>query len=80
MSESFLNKLYAPKVVVRNVPKRNVFVKLPFLGSASFQIRKKLQKLFGDKLTSCNLKIVFTSSIRVKAFSPSGIRYQRCYI
>ena len=50
------------------VPKRNVFVKLPFLGSTSFQIRKKLQKLFSDKLTSCNLKIVFTSPVRVKSF------------
>ena len=38
------------------------------LGSTSFQIRKKLQKLFSDKLTSCNLKIVFTSSVRVKSF------------
>ena len=66
--KSFLNKLYTPKVVVPNVPKRNVFVKLPFLGSTSFQIRKKLQKLFSDKLTSCNLKIVFTPPVRVKGF------------
>ena len=66
--KSFLNKLYTPKVLVPNVPKRNVFVKLPFLGSTSFQIRKKLQKLFSDKLTSCNLKIVFTSPVRVKSF------------
>ena len=36
--KSFLNKLYTPKVVVPNVPKRNVFVKLPFLGSTLFQI------------------------------------------
>ena len=28
----------------------------------------KLQKLFSDKLTSCNLKIVFTSPVRVKSF------------
>ena len=54
--------------MVANVPKRNVFVKLPFLGSTSFQIRKKLQKLFSDKLTSCNLKIVFTPLVRVKSF------------
>ena len=66
--KSFLNKLYTPKVMVPNVPKRNVFVKLPFLGSTLFQIRKKLQKLFSDKLTSCNLKIVFTSPVRVKSF------------
>ena len=26
----FLNKLYTPKVIVQNVPKRNFFVKLPF--------------------------------------------------
>ena len=40
--KSFLNKLYTPKVMVPNVPKRNVFVK--FSRSTSFQIRKKLQK------------------------------------
>ena len=66
--KSFLNKLYTPEVLVPNVPKRNVFVKLPFLGSTSFQIRKKLQKLFSDKLTSCNLKIVFMSPVRIKSF------------
>ena len=54
--------------MVPNVPKRNVFVKLLFLGNASFQIRKKLQKLFSDKLTSWNLKIVFTLPFRVKSF------------
>ena len=48
--KSFLNKLYTPKVVIPNVPKRNVFVKLPFFGSTSFQIRKKLQKLFNWRL------------------------------
>ena len=72
--------------MVPNVPKRNVFVKLPFLGSISFQIQKKLQKLFSDKLTSCNLKMVFTSPVRVKRFFtlkdklpkmlPSGLFYQ----
>ena len=66
--KSFLNKLYTPKVVVSNVPERNVFVKLPFLGGTSFQIQKKLQKLFSDKLMSCNLKIVFTLLVRVKSF------------
>ena len=66
--KSLLNKLYTPKVVAPNVPKRNVFVKLPFLGSTLFQIRKKLQKLFSDKLMSCDLKIVFASPVRKKSF------------
>ena len=39
------------------------------LGSTSFQIQKKLQKLFSDKLTPCNLKVVFTSPVSVKSFS-----------
>ena len=64
----FLNNLYVPKLIAQNVPERNVFVKLPFLGNSLFQILKKLQKLFTDKLTSCNLKIVFTSPVRVKSF------------
>ena len=41
---------------------------LPFLGSTSLQIRKKLQKLFSDKLTSCSLKTVFTPPVGVKSF------------
>ena len=31
-------------------------------------MRMKLQKSFNDKLKSCNLKIVFTSPVRVKSF------------
>ena len=52
--KSFLDKLYIPIVMVLNVPKRNVLVKLSFLGSTLFQIQKKLQKLFSDKLMSFN--------------------------
>ena len=44
----FFNKLYTPKVIVQNVPERNIFVKLPFLGKV-LQIRKKLQKLLSDE-------------------------------
>ena len=54
--------------MVPNVPKRFFFVKSPFLRSTSFRMRKKLQQLFSDKLMSCNLKIVFTSTVRVKSF------------
>ena len=31
--KSFSNKLYTPKVMIPNKPKRNGFIKLPFLGS-----------------------------------------------
>ena len=36
--KSFVNNLYTPKVIVQNVPKTNIFVKLLFLESNSFQI------------------------------------------
>ena len=65
---SLLHKLYAPKIVVHNVPKRNVFVKLLFLRSASSQIRNKLQKLFSDKLTLCNLEKVLRHPLDSKHF------------
>ena len=79
--KSFLNKLYTPKVTVQNVPKRDVFVKLPFLGSTSFQIQRKLQKLFRNKLTSSNLKnCVYVTYFKSEAFLPlkiSQLRYFR---
>ena len=66
--QSILNKLYTTKAIVQNVPKGNIFVESPFLKSTWFQIQKKLEKLFNDKLTSCNLKIIFVSPVRVKSF------------
>ena len=66
--KSFLNNLYTPKVSAQTIPKRDVLIKLPCLGSTSFHISKKLQKIFTEKLKSCNWKIIFTSPIRVKSF------------
>ena len=60
--KTFFKKLYTPKVIVRNVPKRNIFVKLLSLGNTLFQ------KSFTDKLASFNLKIVFVSPVRVQSF------------
>ena len=44
-----------------------------------FKIGNKAQKLFTDKLTSGNLKIVFIDLLNSKAFSPSTISFLRCY-
>ena len=44
-----------------------------------FKIGNKPQKLFTDKLTSGNLKIVFIYLLNSKAFSPSAISFLRCY-
>ena len=55
------------KVTAQHVSKRMFFVKLLFFGSTSLQTRKKLEKLFTNKLTSCNLKILFTSPTEIKS-------------
>ena len=78
--KSFLSTLYKPDVMVPNVPKRNIFVKVPFLGSTLFQIRNKLLKLFNDKLTSSNLKTVLHHPLESEPSSLSRISYLRCYI
>ena len=41
--KSFLNESHARKVIVQNVPKRNILVKFSFLGSTLFQIWKKFE-------------------------------------
>ena len=66
--------------MVPNVPKRNVFVKLPFLRSTSFQILTKLQKLFSDKFKFCNLKKCLRHPLQSKSFLVSMISYLRSYI
>ena len=66
--KSFFNNLYPPKIIVQIVPKIDFFIKLPVVESTSFEIGKKLQKLFSDKLPPFNLKIVFTLLVRVRNF------------
>ena len=64
--KSFLNSLYKSRVVIiQNVPKK---YEVASLGRNSFQISKKLQKSFTNKLTSFNLTISFTSPGRVINF------------
>ena len=43
--KSFPNKLYTPKVIVEIVPKRNVFVKLPFFGKYFVSNSKEASKI-----------------------------------
>ena len=70
-------KLYTSKSILQDVSKRDAFVQLSFLEITLFQLRKKLQKLFTNKLTSCELKIGFTSPVRVKSFFAFKSKLQR---
>lgn len=43
--ESYFSNLYRSKFNAQSLPKRDVFMKLPFLRSSSFQTRNNLSKL-----------------------------------
>ena len=65
---TFLNKLYEKKVTVDTVPKMDLMIVLPFLGTASWQIKNELIKTFKKNVPFCNLKIVFKSGKRLSSF------------
>ena len=62
----FFSKLFIEKAVKHTVPKKELFLSLPYLGIQSLQVRKRLNLLFKDYLPYCNLKIVFNSKSRLK--------------
>ena len=66
--KSFLNNFFTPKVIVHDIPKRDVFIKLSFSGSTLFQICKKLQKSLTEELTCCNLKNLFRAPTKFRSF------------
>ena len=64
----FLNKLHHCKQSISTVPKKDIFLVLPFLGPTSLEIRTRLRILFSKKLPFYNLRIIFRSSCRLKTF------------
>ena len=50
-----------------DVPKKEVLLVLPFLGSVSLKARTRLTKLFRKSLHCCNLQIIFKSPCRLSS-------------
>ena len=59
--KKFLDKLYVPKQIVLTVPKRELLVVLPFLGTFSLNLRKRLYKSVSKSLPQCDIKVIFQS-------------------
>ena len=66
--KELLDKLYVSKQVVLTVPKRELLVVLPFLGTFSLNLRKRLYKSYIKSLPQCNLKVIFQSKDRLSSF------------
>ena len=63
--KSFLNKLYVPKNVIPTVPKKEIFIILPYLGTMSFNLNQKLRTCFKNSLPQCNIKITWLLSWQI---------------
>ena len=61
----FLNKLHVPKKVIPTVPKKELFIVLPHLGTLSSNLKRKLRTCFQNSLPRCNIKISFKSTNRL---------------
>ena len=59
--KKFLDKLYVPKQIVPTVPKKELLVVLPYVGTFSLNLRKRLHKSVSKSLPQCNIKVIFQS-------------------
>ena len=57
--KKFLDKLYFPKQIVPTVPKGELLVVLPYLGTFSLNLRKRLYKSVSKSLPQCKIKVIF---------------------
>ena len=64
---SFLNKLHVLKKVVSTVPKKELFVVLPYLGTLSSNLKWKLRTCFKNSLPHCNIKTILKSTNRLSS-------------
>ena len=60
-----MDKLYVPKQIVLTVPKKELLVVLPFLGTFSLNLRKRLYKAVSKSLPQCNIIVIFQSKNRL---------------
>ena len=63
----FFNKMYEKKLPVHTVPRKEVTMFLPFLGSTSWTVKKELTRAFRNILPFCKLKLVFKTSNRLSS-------------
>ena len=64
----FFNKMYQKRDPVHTVPKKDLVITLPFLGSISWTVKNELVRTVSDIVPFCNVKVVFKSSSRISSF------------
>ena len=67
-TKMFLNKQFSQKILEHTVPKKELFIVLPYLGMPSLCLRTRLQKSINSNISFCKIKIIFKSSKRLANF------------
>ena len=57
-----MNKLYIKKPVILKVPKKPLYLVLPYIGKMSALVKSGLARLLYKRLPSCKVRIVFKAS------------------
>ena len=64
----FLNKLFAKKVLVDTVPKKEYIIVLPYLGPLSQKIQKRIKSVFKRYIPTGNINFVWKTQRRISHF------------
>ena len=64
----FMNKLYIKKPVMLTVPKKQLYLVLPFMGKMSALVKSGLARSLRKGLPFCKVKTVFKTSDRLKNY------------
>ena len=64
----FMNKLYIKKPVMLTVPKKQLYLVLPFMGKMSALVKSGLARSLHKRLPFCKVKIIFKISNRLKNY------------
>ena len=63
--KTFLSKQFSQKIFEHTVPKKELFIVLPYLGMPSLCLRTRLQKSINSNISFYKNKIIFKSSTRI---------------
>ena len=67
-TSKFMNKLYIKKPVMLTVPKKQLYLVLPFMGKMSALVKSGLARSLHKRLPFCKVKIAFKTSNRLKNY------------
>ena len=66
-----------PAEPITTVPKKDIFLVLPFLGSQSEVLARRVKSCVSKFYGFVNLKVIFNNTCRVKSFFPYKDRFSR---